>query len=63
MIPGSGAFLTHWIRDPGWVKNQEHPGSYSESLEKYFLDKILKLFDVDAGPDPDPGTFLTLDPG
>jgi hypothetical protein len=44
--PGSGAFVTPWIRDPGWVKNQirirdEHPRSYfPQRLENFFV-KIL----------------------
>jgi hypothetical protein len=37
----------------------EHPGSYSESLEKILWVKILKFFDADS----DPRIFLTLDPG
>jgi hypothetical protein len=36
-------------------------GHTSESLEKNFWFKILKFFDADE--DPDPGIFLTLDPG
>jgi hypothetical protein len=33
----------------------------SEKLETSFWVKILKFFFADA--DPDPGSFLTLDPG
>ncbi len=40
----------------------EHFGShYREIREKKIWVKILKLFDAHA--DPDPGIFLTLDPG
>jgi hypothetical protein len=41
----------------------EHPGSYSESLETivWFKNTILKFFDAD--PDSGSGIFLTLDPG
>ncbi len=56
-----------WIRDPGWVKNQDpDPGSgskmnildhISESLETTFWVKIVRIADAD------PGIFLTLDPG
>jgi hypothetical protein len=35
------------------------PDHISESRETIFWLKILKLFDAD----PDPGIFLTLDPG
>jgi hypothetical protein len=38
-----------WIRDPGWVKNQD-PDHISESLETIFRIKLLKFFD--AVPDP-----------
>jgi hypothetical protein len=37
------------------------PDPISESLETILCVKILKFFDADA--DPDPGIFLTLDPG
>ncbi len=37
----------------------EHPGSYSESLETIFWVKILKFFDADPGS----GILMTLDPG
>jgi len=37
------------------------PDHISESLETILCVKILKFFDADA--DPDPGIFLTLDPG
>jgi hypothetical protein len=67
--PGSGAFLTAgsgirclfdlWIRDPGWVKNQDpdpgsgsginNPDHISESLEIIFWVKILEFFDADSG--------------
>ncbi len=57
-----------WIRDPGWVKNEDpDPGWTSwiiffESLETIFwVKKILKFFDAD--PDPGSEIFLTLDPG
>jgi hypothetical protein len=50
-----------WLRDPGWVKNQDtdlgygsglnNPDHISESLETTFGVKILKFFDAD----PDPG--------
>jgi hypothetical protein len=36
-------------------------GHISGSLETIFWAKILKFFDAHA--DPDPGIFLTLDPG
>jgi hypothetical protein len=56
-----------WIRDPGWVKNQDpDPRSGSamnnpdQSLETIFWVKILKFFD--ANPDPGSGIFLTMDP-
>jgi hypothetical protein len=58
-----------WIRDPGWVKNQDpDAGSrtgmniqyhISKSLEQFLGLKILKFFIVDPGS----GIFLTLDPG
>jgi hypothetical protein len=54
-----------WIRDPGWVKNQDpgsgmgkksgsgswmnNPDQISESLETIFGVKMLKYFDVDPG--------------
>jgi hypothetical protein len=38
------------------------PHHISESLETIFWVKILKFFDVDAGPDQGSGIFLTLDP-
>jgi hypothetical protein len=55
--PGSGAFLTPWIRDPGWAKSQDpdhgsrmnYPDHISESLETIFWVKILKCFDADPG--------------
>jgi hypothetical protein len=51
--PGFGAFLTPWIRDPGWVKKRgsgmNNPDHISESLETNFLGKIFKLFDGDPG--------------
>ncbi len=55
-----------WIRDPGWVKikiriRDEHPGSYFREFKTNFWVKILTFFDVDG--DPDPGIFLTIDPG
>jgi hypothetical protein len=58
-----------WIRDPGWVKNQDpDPGSrmnipnhISETLETVFWIKILKFFYADA--DADPIIFLILDSG
>jgi hypothetical protein len=46
--PGSGAFLTSWIRDPpGWVRNQDPdpgfginiPDHISKSLETFFWVK------------------------
>ncbi len=55
-----GYHFDPWIRDPGWVTNQD-PGfgsriiSCSESLKTMFWVKILKFFDSD----PDPG-FATL---
>jgi hypothetical protein len=64
---GSSAVLTPWIRDPGWVKNQDPdpglniPEHIFGSLETILWVKILKFFDADA--DPDSGIFLTLDPG
>jgi hypothetical protein len=49
--PGSGAFLTLWIRDPGWVKNKDQnlgsgsgmniTNQISESLETIFWVKYL----------------------
>ncbi len=64
-ISGSGSgsgircILYPWIRDPGWVENQDpdpgsvsgmnHPGHISESLETMFWVKILKFFDADPG--------------
>jgi hypothetical protein len=69
--PGSGAFLTPWIRDPGWVKNQDpNPGSgmnnpdhISESLETIYLVKILKFFNADRRSGiQDPG-WKKSDPG
>ncbi len=55
--PGSGAFLTSGsgIRDGYNIRiriRDEHPGSYSESLETIFWVKIgylLKIFDADPG--------------
>jgi hypothetical protein len=57
-----------WIRDPGWVKNQDpDPGSgsgmnipdyISESLATILGLKYLNSFDAD--PDPVSGIFLTL---
>ena len=49
--PGSGAFLTPWIWDQGWVKNQDPdfgsgmniPDHISESLETIFGVKILNI--------------------
>jgi hypothetical protein len=47
--PGSGAFLTPWIRDPGWVKTRirirdEQHGSYFQELRNNFLGlKYLNL--------------------
>jgi hypothetical protein len=41
-----------------WIREEEHPGSYFESLETIFGVKNLKFFDVDS----DPVIFLTLDP-
>jgi hypothetical protein len=67
--PGIRCLFDPWIRDPGWVKDQDpDPGSgygmnipdhISESLETIFCVKILKFYSSDA----DPGIFLTLDPG
>ncbi len=63
--PGSGASFTPWIRDPGWVKNQDpDPGctsqiiGISESLKTIFWVKTLKFLDADADPgwkNSDPG--------
>jgi hypothetical protein len=70
---GSGirCLFDPWIRDPGWVNNQDpDPGSgsrlnipdhFSESLETIFWVKILKFFDADA--DADPGSENLFDPG
>ncbi len=63
--PGSGirCLLDSWIREPGWVKKSRSgsgmniPDHISESLETFFLVKILKFFDVD------PGILFALDPG
>jgi hypothetical protein len=49
--------LTHWIRDPRWVKNQDpdtgsginNPDHISGSLETVFWIKILKFFGADPG--------------
>jgi hypothetical protein len=55
--PASGIrwLFDPWIRDPGWVKNQD-PGSgmnipdlISKSSETILWVKILKLFDADPG--------------
>jgi hypothetical protein len=54
---GSGirCLFDPWIRDPGWVKNQDsgsemnNPDHIYESLETIFWIKILKFFDVDPG--------------
>jgi hypothetical protein len=52
--PGSGAFITPWIRDPGWVKiririRDEQTGSYFRELRKNFGVKIFKFFYADPG--------------
>ncbi len=53
--PGSGAFLTPWIRDPGWIKSKDpDPGwttrnIFPKSFETIFWVQILKLFDADPG--------------
>jgi hypothetical protein len=47
--------------DPGSGSGMYLSDHISESLETIFWDKILKFLDTDA--DPDPGIFLTLDPG
>ncbi len=63
-VSGSGirCIFDPWIRDPGWVKNQDNISDHiSESLETIFWVKILKFFDVD--PDPGSVIFFTLDPG
>jgi hypothetical protein len=47
--PGSGAFFDAWVRDPGWVKNQDpgpgsgldSPNHISESLETIFWVKYF----------------------
>jgi hypothetical protein len=67
--PGSGAFLTPWIRDPrSWMGKKSGSGSgmnnpdhISESVETIFGVQILEFFY--AVPDPGSGIFLTLDPG
>jgi hypothetical protein len=48
-----------WIRDPGWVKNQDaylygtnNPDHISENLETIFWAKMLNFFDAD----PESGT-------
>ena len=57
---GSGIWCLFypWIRDPGWVKNQDpvpgsgsgmnNPDYISESLETIFWVQILKFSDVDS---------------
>jgi hypothetical protein len=53
--PGSDAFLTPWIRDPGWVKKSgsgsgmNKPDHISESFRTIFWVKILKFFYEDPG--------------
>jgi hypothetical protein len=81
--PGSGAFLIPgfgirclfdpWIRDPGWIKNQDpdpgsgmnNPGSYFLELKNHFLG--LKYYSLMRIQDPDPGWKKfgsgILDPG
>jgi hypothetical protein len=54
---GSGiqCLFDPWIRDPGWVKNQDpdsgsgmnNPDHISETLETVFWVKILKFFNAD----------------
>jgi hypothetical protein len=56
--PGSGMGKN---QDPDPGSGMYLPDHISESLETIFWVKILKFFDTDA--DPDPGIFLTLDPG
>jgi hypothetical protein len=64
-ISGITGLFDPWIRDPGWVKNQDSLSEMnvlnhiSESLESIFGLKILKFFDADPGS----GILLTLDPG
>jgi hypothetical protein len=50
--PGTGDFLPQDLGSGIW---DEHPGSYSESLEAIFVLKIPVLNFFDA--DPDPGSF------
>jgi hypothetical protein len=53
--------LTSWIRDPGWLKNQDQD-HISESVETIFWGfKKLKFFVAD--PDLESGIFLTPDLG
>ncbi len=58
LIPGSGMEKN---LDPYLASGMNIPGHVSESLELFFLLKILKFFDVD--PDPRSGISLTLDLG
>jgi hypothetical protein len=68
--PGLGAFLTPWIRDPGWEKVSiriwdEQPASYFLELKNHFFAflgvKILKIFDEDPGSGME--TVRIRDPG
>jgi hypothetical protein len=45
--------------DPGSGNRDEHPGSYSKSLETIFGLKIVKFFDADPGS----GIFFILESG
>jgi hypothetical protein len=43
--PGSGAFLTPWIRDPGWVKSKDlDPGTGMNNPDHIFLKYFLGDF-------------------
>jgi hypothetical protein len=78
LTPGSGirCLFDPWIRDPGWVKNQDpvrdgkksgsgsgmnNPDHISESLETIFGLKILKFFYSDPGSGIRDGKYS--DPG
>ncbi len=75
VVCGSGSGIRclfyPWIRDPGWVKNQDpNPGSgsginnpdhISESLKNIFWVKILKsLMRIRDGKNSDPGSGMNI---
>jgi hypothetical protein len=59
--------VSFWLRDPGWVKNQDpdlgwaYQIIFPKAWKHFFGFKILKFFYVDS--DPGSGIFLTWDPG